>query len=185
MNFRLQNASDARGEIADSSLRSCPRVVAVCTSAGGVPKRPISEAEVGVAGICGDLHAHAKHNRPDRALCLFDLEILQQLVDEGFPLEPGTAGENITVEGLDVQRLSTGTLLQIGEVLIRLETPRKPCYVLDAIDPRLKDVIIGRCGYMASVLQPGVICPGMAIRRIEGKEAVLTGQDDAGEGFPP
>jgi hypothetical protein len=28
--------------------------------------------------------------------------------------------------------------------------PRKPCYVLDAIDPRLKEVIVGRCGHMAS-----------------------------------
>lgn len=174
----------ASGQTAEFCPRPGPRVVAVCTSAGGVPKCPLPEAKVDFAGIRGDLHAHAKHNRPERALCLFDQEILQQLVDEGFQLEPGTAGENITVEGLNVQRLSPGTLLQIGEVLIRLEAPRKPCYVLDVIDPRLKDVIIGRCGYMASVLQPGVICPGMAIRRIEGQEAILAEQDDAGEGFP-
>ena len=86
-------------------------------------------------------------------------------------MEPGTAGENITVEGLNVQELPTGTLLEIGDILIRLEAPRKPCYVLDVIDPRLKDVIIGRCGYMASVLQPGVIYPGMTIRRIDGDAA--------------
>jgi MOSC domain-containing protein YiiM len=143
---------------------SNPRVVAVCISAGRVPKRPLLEAEVGVAGIRGDLHAHDKHNRPDRALSLFDVEILRRLVDEGFPLEPGTAGENITVEGLNVQELPNGTLLKIGEVLIRLEVPRKPCYVLDEIDPQLKSAIVGRCGYMASVLQPGVICAGMSIR---------------------
>lgn len=150
--------------MANSITTSNPRVVAVCISAGGVPKRPLLEAEVGVAGIRGDLHAHDKHNRPDRALSLFDVEILRQLVEEGFPLEPGTAGENITVEGLNVQKLQNGTLLQIGEVLIRLEVPRKPCYVLDVIDPRLKEAIVGRCGYMASVLQSGIICPGMTIR---------------------
>lgn len=148
-------------------ITSVPRVVAVCTSAGGVPKRPLPQADVTTAGIRGDLHAHEKHNRPDRALSLFDLEMLRQLIDEGYALEPGTAGENITVEGLRVQELPTGTLLQVGEVIIRLETPRKPCYVLDTIDPRLKDAIVGRCGYMASVLKPGVISPGMTIRRME------------------
>jgi MOSC domain-containing protein YiiM len=140
------------------------RVVAVCASDGGIPKRALSDAEVIISGIRGDLHAHAKHNRPDRAVSLIDMEILSQLVAEGFQLEPGTAGENITVEGLNVQQLPGGTLLQIGDVLIRLEVPRKPCYILDAIDPRLKDDIVGRCGYMASVVKPGLIAPDMPIR---------------------
>jgi MOSC domain-containing protein YiiM len=140
-----------------------PRVVAVCISPGGVPKRPLDTAEVTIEGIRGDLHAHAKHNRLDRALSLFDLEILQRLIQEGFPLEPGTIGENLTVEGLHVQELPAGTLLEIGDVLVRLEEHRKPCYVLDAIDPRLKEVISGRCGYMASVVRGGVIHPGMTI----------------------
>ena len=143
-----------------------PRVVAVCTSAGGVPKHPLLEAEVTVAGIRGDLHAHEKHNRLDRALSLFDLEALQQLIAEGFPLEPGTIGENLTVEGLHVQDLPVGTMLGIGDVVMRLEVPRKPCYVLDVIDPRLKEVIAGRCGYMASVLRGGLIRPGMTVSAI-------------------
>lgn len=144
-----------------------PRVVAVCISAGGVPKLPLPEAEVLPSGVRGDRHAHEKHNRPDRALSLFDLEILRQLVTEGFPLQPGAAGENLTVEGLCVQDLPAGTLLKIGDVLIRLEAPRKPCYVLDAIDPQLKEAIAGRCGYMASVVHPGTIKPGMTIARVE------------------
>lgn len=146
-----------------------PRVIAVCISTGGVPKRPLSEAEVNSDGIVGDQHAHAKHNRPDRALSLFDLEIMRQLVDEGFPLEPGTAGENITVEGLSVQKLPAGTLLRIGETLIRLEAPRKPCYVLDIVHPRLKEAMINRCGYMASVLRPGNVYPGMTVHIVDGE----------------
>lgn len=139
---------------------SNPRVVAICISAGGVPKRPLLEAEVGVAGIHGDLHAHDKHNRPDRALSLFDVEILRQLVDEGFPLVPETVCENIVVQGLNVQKLQNGTLLKIGEVIIRPKVPREPS---DVIDLRLKEAIVGRCGYMASVLQSGISCPGMTI----------------------
>jgi MOSC domain-containing protein YiiM len=94
---------------------------------------------------------------------LFDIEILTQLQKEGFPLYPGAIGENLTVTGLGVQRLPPGTILEIGQVLLRLEEPRKPCYVLDAIHPCLKDVIVGRCGYMASVVRGGVIEPGMNI----------------------
>ena len=154
-----------------SAAVSCPghdgRIVAVCISAGGVPKRPVSVANVTLRGIAGDHHAHEKHNRHDRAVSLFDVETLRQLVQEGFSLEPGTAGENLTVEGLHVQRLPPGTLLQIGELLLRLEQPRKPCYVLDAIDPALKDAICGRCGYMASVLRGGTIRAGMLVQRVE------------------
>ena len=142
------------------------RVVAVCTSPGGVPKLPQAEVEIVLAGLIGDGRNHAKHIRPDRAVSLFDLEILTELVREGFPLQPGTAGENLTVQGLNVQSLPPGTILEIGQVVLRLETPRKPCYVLDAIDPRLKQAIVGRCGYMASVLRGGTIRPGMAIHRL-------------------
>ena len=82
---------------------------------------------------------------------------------------PGEAGENLTVEGLFVQQMEPGTLLDIGDVVLRLEKPRKPCYVLDAIDPRLKDVIVDRCGYMASVVQGGTIRPDMRIRCRSGQ----------------
>lgn len=140
------------------------RVIAVCRSAGGVPKLPVAEADVVVDGIVGDLHAHAKHNRPDRALSLFDIEVLEELVSEGFDLGPGVAGENLTLAGLHVQKLTPGTLLAIGDVRVRLEQPRKPCYVLDAIHPRLKEATVGRCGYMASVVRGGTIRPGMEIR---------------------
>lgn len=141
-------------------------VVAIGVSGGGIPKQALDEVQVTKDGFVGDVHAHAKHNRPDRAISLFDVEILDQLRKEGFPLYPGAIGENLTVAGLHVQSLPRGTLLEIGSVLLRLEEPRKPCYVLDAINPCLKDVIVGRCGYMASVVQEGVIQPGMEIVRL-------------------
>jgi MOSC domain-containing protein YiiM len=139
------------------------RLIAACISAGGIPKRSLSRVQITTNGLAGDARAHEKHNRLDRAVSLFDWEILTQLRTEGFPLYPGAIGENLTVAGLHVQRLSPGTLLEIGDVLLRLEEPRKPCYVLDAINPCLKDVIFGRCGYMASVVHGGVIEPGLEI----------------------
>lgn len=145
-------------------ITSVARVVAVCISAGSVPKLPLNSAKVTKEGVAGDQHAHAKHYRPDRAVSIFDIERMRDLVVEGFPLKPGTAGENLTVEGLDVQAKQPGTLLQIGEVILQLETPRKPCYVLDKIDSQLQYAIAGRCGYMASVVREGTIVPGMEIR---------------------
>jgi MOSC domain-containing protein YiiM len=149
------------------------RLVAICTSAGGIPKQASDHGEVRSQGLLGDGHNHAKHVRPDRAISLFDLEILQDLVQEGFPLSPGAAGENLTVEGLNVQQMLPGTLLQIGHVMLRLEAPRKPCYVLDAIDPRLKESILGRCGYMASVVRGGMLEADMAIRCLPCEPIVL------------
>ncbi len=140
-----------------------PRVIAVCISNGGVPKRPLEAGIVTIAGIQGDGHAHAKHIRPERAISILDIEIMSDLVDEGFPLQPGAAGENLTVEGLHVQQMQPGMLLEIGDVTLRLEEPRKPCFVLDVIHPTLKEAIAGRCGYMASVVRGGTIRPGMQI----------------------
>lgn len=140
------------------------KLVAVCVSTGGVPKRLVDAARITTNGLEGDEHAHNKHNRPDRAVSIFDWEILTRLQSEGFHLYPGAISENLTVAGLHVQHLPPGTLLEIGNVLLRLEQPRKPCYVLDAIDPCLKDVIVGRCGFMASVAREGIVDPSMPIQ---------------------
>lgn len=160
----------------DASSAVPAYVLAVNTSPGGIPKRPQAAASVAIEGLQGDGRNHAKHIRPDRALSIWDHENLQQLVAEGFQLTPGAAGENLTVSGLNVQQMLHGTLLRIGDVVLKLEQPRKPCYVLDAIDPRLKEVIVGRCGYMASVVRVGVLCPGMPIRVIPTNDI---GQDSA------
>ena len=167
-----------------ATLLAEPCVIAVSISAGGIPKRPQEWARAITAGLDGDGRKHAKHIRPDRAISLWDVEILQQLVAEGFALKPGAAGENLTVAGLNVQQMSPGTLLKIGGVILKLEQPRKPCYVLDAIDPRLKDAMVGRCGYMASVVGEGWIRPGMHVTVVfdEQSEGLSRHVDDGVHG---
>lgn len=141
-----------------------PRLIAVNASQGGIPRFPVGLAYVDRDGLRGDVRAHEKHRRPDRAISLLDYEIILQFVREGFRVWPGRMGENLTVVGLDVQHMQPGTQVAIDQVILRLEEPRKPCYVLDVIDPRLKDAAIGRCGYLASVIQPGIIEAGEVIR---------------------
>lgn len=139
-------------------------LVAVSLSEGGIPKHPQNSVEVIEQGIVGDHQAHEKHRRPDRALSLWDEEILQELCREGYHIVPGAIGENLLLRGVEIQQMTPGTLLEIGSVLVKLEQPRKPCFILDPIDVNLKDVIVGRCGYMASVVTSGEIRPGDVVR---------------------
>ncbi len=152
---------------------SVPQVTAVCISNGGIPKHSRPFAEVSFTGLKNDGHNHAKHNDPLQAVCLQDEEILWQLREEGFALDRGTIGENVTLRDVHVQKMSVGTVLEFeGGVVLELTKERKPCYVLDAIDPRLKEVIAGRCGFYARVLREGVIKPGETIKKLDKTPAV-------------
>lgn len=163
------------------SHAASPYVVTVSISTGGIPKRPILAGLLAKVGFVGDGHCHAEHIREDRAVSLLDHEILQRLGEEGFPLGPGTVGENLSVAGLRVQQMHPGTRLRIDQVILELQHPRKPGDALNTIDPGLKDAMHGRCGYMASVIREGWIRPGMQIEVLtEETSADLLGFGDGG-----
>jgi molybdopterin-guanine dinucleotide biosynthesis protein A len=149
-------------------------IVSINVSPGGIPKRPVDAAMVTDAGLAGDGHDHAKHDSPLFAVSLIDVEDLDDLEAEGFDVFPGATGENVTVRGLQVDDLEIGDRLNFsGGVELELTKKRKPCYVLDAIDPRLKEVIVGRCGFLAKVLAPGPLQTGetIEIRRAAASDA--------------
>lgn len=144
------------------------RIIAVCISPGGIPKTPVPEAQLVATGLVGDGHEHEKHVRPHRAVLIQDVEKLEELTGEGFALAPGILGENLTVRGLGVQRLAPGTRLRFEDgPLIELSEPRRPCYVLDQIDPRLQTAVAGRCGYLARVIEHGRVFVNQGIEVIE------------------
>lgn len=141
-----------------------PQVIAVCTSRGGIPKISRPSAFMTFKGLYGDGHNHAKHNTPLQAVSFQDEEILEDLRSEGFPVTAGVTGENLTVRHLNINRLSVGTVLEFsGGVVVQLTKMRTPCYVLDSIDPALKDAILGRCGFYGKVLREGLITTGETI----------------------
>jgi len=140
-------------------------VVAVCISPGGVPKTATDAAEVTVDGLVGDGRDHEKHAKPHRAVTIQDIELLTELEAEGFAVGPGIMGENLTVRGLHVQKLSPGDQLGFENgPLIELTEVRRPCFVLDKIHPALKKAVVGRCGFLARVLSTGRFFPGQRIR---------------------
>ena len=146
-----------------SSLNSA-RVLAINISKGGIPKSSVPFTRIHMNGLDGDGHHHEKHNNPLQAVCLWDAEFLEDLRREGFPLNCGTIGENLTVRHLNIQKLLPGTILEFSSgVVLELTKERKPCYVLDSIDPQLKETIMGRCGYYARVLREGIVETGETI----------------------
>ncbi len=136
-------------------------------SGGGVPKRAIDLAIVGVRGIEGDAQkARVHHGRPWQALCLWSAEVIETLVAEGHPVFPGAAGENITVAGVDWSRLRGGMQFTIGEVECQFSLPAVPCsknaqWFLDGEINRMDHALHpGSSRWYASVITPGTISPG-------------------------
>ena len=84
-------------------------------SDGGVPKLPVASAEIGLRGVVGDRQRNRKyHGAPSQALCLWSLEVIEELQAEGHPIAPGYAGENLTVSGLEWAAMVPGVRLRIG-----------------------------------------------------------------------
>lgn len=104
------------------------RVHSINVSRGGVPKMPVSGAEVALNGLDADAQNDLEHHGgPDRAVCLFSLELIEALRREGHPIAPGSAGENLTVSGLDWARISPGSVLAIGDVTLEVTAYAPPC----------------------------------------------------------
>lgn len=98
-------------------------------SSGGVPKLPVPEAAVTVDGIVGDGQRNRTlHGGPDRAICLFSLELIQMLQKEGHRVSPGSTGENLTLAGVRWQELRPGDRMYIGDsVCLEITDYCEPC----------------------------------------------------------
>ncbi len=105
------------------------RVVQVNVSPGGVPKTPVAEARVTSLGLEGDAHREQTiHGGPHRAVALLAIEAIRRVAAEGHPIGPGTAGENLTTEGIELAMLPIGTRLAIGrELALEISAPDGPC----------------------------------------------------------
>jgi MOSC domain-containing protein YiiM len=149
-------------------------IVQINISPGGIPKRPIVQAEVTPAGIRGDSWAHPQiHGGPEQALLLILSESIQELIEQGYPLYSGALGENLTVSGLDRREMRIGQRYRAGEVLLELTKVRTPCSQLDIYGPSIKQAIYDRqvndgdfssprwglSGFYARVLRAGILRP--------------------------
>jgi MOSC domain-containing protein YiiM len=111
-----------------------PHIHQISLSNGGVPKLPVDSAMVMESGIAGDAHDDKiHHGGPERAVCIYSLEHIRALQDEGHPIEPGSAGENITTMGINLEELRPGTVLQLGkDAVIEITSYTSPCKTIAA-----------------------------------------------------
>ena len=109
------------------------RVAGLQRSAGGVPKLPVERVAVRVTGMEGDVQRNRKyHGGPDRALCIYSLDLIQALVAEGHPIHPGATGENVTVSGIDWRAVQPGVRLRMGAVEAEVTAFAVPCRTIRA-----------------------------------------------------
>ncbi len=143
-------------------------------SRGGVPKLPIDGARIGTLGVEGDVQRMRKfHGGPERAVCLWSLEIIDALRREGHAVEAGAAGENITVRGLPWDAVVPGVQFAIGaEVLLEVASYAAPCKTIahlfiDEDSTRISYKLHGAVSRVYTrVLREGFVAPGDGIELI-------------------
>jgi hypothetical protein len=108
--------------------RSSGTVVQLNRSGGGVPKLPLPVVDVDWGGVVGDVQATRRHHgRPWQALCLWDAGVIDGLAAAGHPIGYGSAGENVTLSGLDWARVRPGVRLRLGTVRCEASSYAVPC----------------------------------------------------------
>ncbi len=148
-----------------------PHVYQINLSDGGLPKRPVLEAIIVTTGVEGDRQRNLNvHGGRDRALCLFSQDLIERLQDEGHSIEAGSSGENLTLAGLEWEKLKPGDRLQVGpDVQLEIMSYTAPC---DQNARWFRDRDLKRISQKknpgwsrlyAKVLREGVVRPGDAV----------------------
>ena len=96
----------------------------------------------------------------------------------GRPLPPGSFGDNLTFQDVDVHTSAVGETWQIGTALLRVTEPRFPCFKLGI---RMADASFverfataRRFGTYFAIVEPGSIAAGDEARRLDRPTDVLT-----------
>jgi MOSC domain-containing protein YiiM len=136
----------------------------------GLPKPELAEARITAAGVEGDYNLYRQTTRrgdPDMALLIVPDETLADLRREGWPVRPGDLGENVTTSGIPYDALRPPRRLRLGSVVAETAKPCEPCdnlfllpYVGAERGPAFLKATLGRRGWFARVLEPGVVRKG-------------------------
>jgi MOSC domain-containing protein YiiM len=176
-----------------------PAVLSVSLDRGHHFSKPTAPEIVLVEGLGveGDAHAgvtvqHLSRKRwhkdePNlRQVHLIHSELFDELSDEGFAVEPGQLGENVTTTGVALLDLPRGTVLRFGdEASVEITGLRNPCVQIDRLQQGLMKACIRvdddgtierRTGVMAVVRSGGAIRPGDRITVVlpDGPHEALT-----------
>jgi MOSC domain-containing protein YiiM len=142
-------------------------------------------------GVEGDCHAgktiqHStakSSSEPNlRQVHMLDYELFTSLASDGFKIQPGELGENITTYGVELLSLSAGSYLYFGSgnegPVVQITGLRNPGPGVDGFKKGLLERVkykhegktVRRLGVMGIVVRGGVINSGDAIRVVEPEE---------------
>ena len=160
-------------------------------------KVPVEQIElVAGLGIVGDAHAgtlvqHRSRVRRDpnqpnlRQVHLLHAELFAEARAMGYELSPGDLGENILTAGVDLLALPTGTLLHIGETVLRLTGLRNPCAQINQFRPGLLKVVLAKAdGTPRGEPAPATDSPDAGSVRVIRKAGVMSVVEQGGEVRP-
>lgn len=166
-----------------------PTVVAVSVSPTHSMAKANADAITLIAGVGieGDAHAgvtvqHRSRVQRDpsqpnlRQVHLVHVELLEALRAQGFDLEPGRIGENVTTRGIDLLALPTAAVLRIGDAEVEVTGLRNPCTQLDGIQAGLMEACLDRAedgGLIRLAGVMGIVRAGGVVRAGDAIEVVL------------
>jgi MOSC domain-containing protein YiiM len=135
-------------------------------------------------GVEGDAHAgvtvqHRSRVAVDptqpnlRQVHLIHAELHDELREQGFTIEAGQMGENITTRGVNVLALPRGTVLRLGpQAVVEVTGLRNPCNQINDFQPGLLKAVLDKddeghlvrkAGIMGIVLRSGPVKAGDTI----------------------
>ncbi|GIG29473.1 MOSC domain-containing protein [Cellulomonas marina] len=136
-------------------------------------------------GVEGDAHAgvtvqhrHDKRYHPERPnlrqVHLLAQELLAEVAAEGWAVDPGGLGENVTTRGVDLLALPTGTVLHLGgTAAVRLTGLRSPCRQIDGLAPGLMARLVGRDADGGVVRRAGVMAVVVAGGPVQADDTIV------------
>ncbi|WP_395638567.1 MOSC domain-containing protein [Pseudolysinimonas sp.] len=95
-----------------------------------IDKQPVDgPVKVGKLGLYADVQADRKHHGgDDKAVYVYAAEDAAWWAGQlGRDIPPGLFGENLRVEGIDVNAVRVGERWRIGNVVLEATVPRTPC----------------------------------------------------------
>ena len=132
-------------------------------------------------GLDGDFQADPSvHGGPDKAAYAYPSEhypyFRKLLGREDLPY--GFFGENFTTEGLLEDGVRVGDVLRVGTALVRVTTPRSPCFKLGAKagSPAFVAAFLRsrRLGFYLAVVEEGEVGAGDEIRLVSSDAGAPT-----------
>lgn len=130
-------------------------ILSICISEKkGTLKNEISEANfIEDFGIENDAHAGKWH----RQVSLLGFEKIDAFRKKGANVDFGAFGENLVVEGIELEKLPIGQKIKIGDVLLEVTQIGKKCHDKCQIYYQVGECIMPKNGIFTKVLSGGKV----------------------------